>query len=116
MPGSVICAVSGISENGPAAAVTPCACAVAASCGTVATVVSAVAVTLAPCCAANARSNGLLESASMARARVEAAVEASATRPMMTAWSLRPPRPPRAARMIAFMTAPFLALLLMILT
>ena len=94
MPGSVTCAVSGISENGPAAAVTPCPqCAVAASCGTVAAVVSTVAVTLAPCCAANARSNGLLESASMARARVEAAVEATATRPMITAWSLRPPQP-----------------------
>ena len=62
--------------------------------------------TSAPCCAANAWSNGLCASASMPRARVEAAVAARTTRPMMTAWSLRPPRPPRAARKTALMAAP----------
>ena len=49
---------------------------------------STVTATSAPCCVANAWSNGLCASASMPRASVEAAVAARTTRPMMMAWSL----------------------------
>ena len=68
--------------------------------------VSTVTATSAPFCDANAWSNGLCASASMPSARVEAAVATSTTRPMMMACSLRPPRPPRAARKTALMNVP----------
>ena len=92
--------------NGPATAVTPAAFVAAVICAADATEVSTVKARSAPCCAANAWSNGLCASASMPSASVEAAVETSTTRPMMIAWSLRPPRPPRAAWKTALMTGP----------
>ena len=64
------------------------------------------AVTSAPCWAAKPRSNGDWLSTSMPTASTEAAVQASTTRPITTACSRRPPRPPRAALMIAFTAAP----------
>ncbi len=88
-------AVTVASGNGPAVAVTPGACAVLATWAAVALV---VAVTSEPCWAANAWSNGALESTSNPRASVEAAVETSTTRPMTMACTRRPDSPPRAAR------------------
>ena len=88
-------AVTVASGNGPAAAVTPGRCAVAASWAVVAW---AVAVTSEPCWAANAWSNGEFESTSRPRASVEAAVETSRTRPITMACTRRPDSPPRAAR------------------
>ena len=83
------------SGKGPAAAVTPGRWAVAASWAVVAL---AVAVTSEPRWAANAWSNGALESTSRPRASVEAAVETSTTRPMTMVCTRRPDSPPRAAR------------------
>src|SRR5215470_1631715 len=94
----VTCALTGTvtSGYGPADAVTPGRWVVAASCAGEAPVT--VAVTSAPCCAANARSNGALESISRPRASVEAAVETSTTKPIAMACTRRPDSPPRAAR------------------
>ena len=88
-------AVMVVSGKGPAAAVTPGRCAVAASWAAEAW---AVAVTSEPCWAANAWSNGAFESTSRPRASVEAAVEISRTRPITTVCTRRPDSPLRAAR------------------
>ena len=88
-------AVMVVSGKGPAAAVTPGRCAVAASWAVLAW---AVAVTSEPCWAANAWSNGAFESTSRPRASVEAAVEISSTRPITTVCTRRPDSPLRAAR------------------
>ena len=84
-----------VSGKGPAAAVTPGRCAVAASWAVLAW---AVAVTSEPCWAANAWSNGAFESTSRPRASVEAAVEISRTRPITMVCTRRPDSPLRAAR------------------
>ena len=98
-------AVTVVSGNGPAVAVTPGSRAVAASWADEALL---VAVTCAPCCAATAWSNGALESTSRPSASVEAAVETSTTRPITIACTRRPDSPPRAARTagIALIAAP----------
>ena len=88
-------AVTVVSGNGPAAAVTPGSWAVAASWAVLAW---AVAVTSEPCWAANAWSNGAFESTSRPSASVEAAVEISSTRPITMVCTRRPDSPPRAAR------------------
>src|SRR6516165_4057240 len=72
-----IVAVTVVSGNGPAAAVTSARPVVAASCAGEAL---AVAVTSAPCWAANARSNGALTSASGPGASAAAAVNTRTTR------------------------------------
>src|SRR6266567_3551956 len=94
----VTCAVTEtvVSGYGPADAVTPGSRVVAASSAGEAPVV--VAVTSAPCCAANAWSKGALESASRPSASVAAAVEQNTTRLITMAWTRRPDRPPRTAR------------------
>jgi len=92
------CARTVSSGNGPAAAVTPGSVVVAVARAAEARPVSTAAVTCAPRCAANAWSNGPLESASRPSASVEAAVETSTTRPITTAWTRFPVSPLRAAR------------------
>ena len=89
-----VVAVTVVSANGPAAAVTPGSrwWRRAGRRGL------PVAVTWAPCWAANAWSNGALESTSRPSASVEAAVETSTTSPMTMACTRRPDSPPRAAR------------------
>src|SRR6516162_5886243 len=96
--GWVICSVT--SGNGPAAPVTPGCLDVAASCAAVARAELTVAATWAPCCAANARSNGPLEFASRARPSV-AAAESSSTRKITTVWVRCRAAPPEAALVTA---------------
>ena len=103
MPGIDTCASTFSAANGPATAVTPLTLVAAVIWAADATDVSTVTAMSAPFWVANAWSNGECASASMPSARVEAAVATSTTRPMMTACSFRPPRPPRAARKTALM-------------
>src|ERR1700728_4967102 len=74
---AVIAAVT--SANGPAAAVTTGRRLVAASSGSVTLAGLNVAVTSAPCCAAEAMSNGGLESTTSARPSTDAPVEITST-------------------------------------
>src|SRR5580693_3082477 len=100
------CAVTVVSANGPAAAVTPGSRVVAASQADDpddpddaddADEVLIAAVTSAPCWVAKAWSNGALEATSRPSASVEAAVETSTTRPITIVWTRRPDSPLRAA-------------------
>ena len=79
-------------------AVTPAACAVAASWAGVARPGLTVTVTSAPCCAANARANGELLALSSARPRVAEAVETNSTATMTKACTLCRAIPPDAVR------------------
>ena len=96
------------SANGPAAAVTPGSRPVAASSAAVARAGSTTAITCAPCWAANAWSNGVLESATSARASTQAPVDTSSTRPITMVCTRRRASPPAAARATgpALMAAP----------
>ena len=87
-----------VSSNGPAIAVTPATCAVAASCAAVARPGFAVTVTSAPCCAANALVNGELLALSSARPRVAEAVAMNSTATITTACTLCRSIPPDAVR------------------
>ncbi len=86
------------SPNGPAAAVTAGSRRVAASSAPVAVAGSTVATTCAPCWAANAWSNGALESTTRARASTEAPVDTSSTSPITIVCTRRLVSPPAAAR------------------
>ena len=93
--GASMVAVTVVWGNGPAAAVTPARPVVAASWAGVALL---AAVTSAPCRAANARSNGALESKSKPNASVPAAVDTSSTVKITTVCALRRVTPPGTAR------------------
>ena len=101
--GTVAVTVTVASANGPAAAVTPASRPVAASSAAGAFRAFTVTVASAPCCAANAWSNGAFEATSSPAASVEAAAEASRTSPMTSACSRRPASPPRRAVRTALM-------------
>src|SRR4029078_4059292 len=62
-----------VATNGPASAVTPGTCAVAASCDEDTFDPSKCAVSSAPCCGPNAWSNGAFDATSSPAARIEAA-------------------------------------------
>ena len=86
------------SGNGPAAAVTCGSRLVAASSAGEAAAESTVAATCAPRCAANAWSNGALESTARARPSTEALVDTSSTTKITAACTRRRVSPPRIAR------------------
>jgi len=106
VPGTATCAVTVTLEYGPAAAVTPASRVVAAISDDGATEGSTTVVTSAPLCRANARSNGPCALASKPRATTEVAVDASTTTAMITACSLRPLIPLRAAGKTALTAGP----------
>src|SRR5215469_14084714 len=98
---TLICGVTVTSPNGPDIALTDGNLRVAASCRGVARSAFTVTTRCGPRWAANAVSNGEAESTTRPRAKTQAAVETSTTRPMTIVVARRRATPPRAATVTA---------------